>query len=372
MTTVSPEDEAVIAEAPPGGDEAGRGAPAPGAAELAEIEADALRLVEAATTLVGLDEALRGAVGRRSRFSAAYQQLGSLDGTARKPAGQRLNELRRRIESAAAARRELLASAARSARLAADRLDLTEVLPGPLEGHLHLVTRTREDLEDVFVGMGYEIAEGPEIESDWYNFQALNIPLDHPARSSDDTFFVEAGDPETVLLRTHTSPVQIHLLERGRLPLYAVVPGRAYRRDTPDATHLPVFHQLEGLVVDRGVTFADLAGTIDTFVHAIFGQTVRSRLRPGYFPFTEPSAEFDISCTICEGAGCRTCAFTGWIELGGCGMVHPAVFEATGVDPETWTGFAFGFGIDRLAIMRHGVADLRSFIENDVRFLTQF
>ncbi|MGC9962232.1 MAG: phenylalanine--tRNA ligase subunit alpha [Acidimicrobiales bacterium] len=343
------------------------------AAALEDIEAAAVARLGAATTLAELEEAEREAVGKRSRFSASYQQLRRMDDESeRKEAGRRLHELRTRLEAIADAKRQTLAAAARADRLAADRMDLTEVRPGPLAGHLHLVTQVREELEDVFVGMGYEIAEGPEVESDWYNFQALNIPLDHPARSSVDTFFVAAGEPETVLLRTHTSPVQIRLLERGRLPIYAVAPGRVYRRDTPDATHLPVFHQIEGLVVDHGVTFGDLAGTIDTFVQAIFGSDVRTRLRPAYFPFTEPSAEFEISCTICGGAGCRTCAQTGWIELGGCGMVNPAVFEAAGVDAEEWTGFAFGFGMDRLAIMRHGIADLRSFLENDVRFLQQF
>lgn len=343
-------------------------------AELAEIEADARAALEAAGSLDSLDEAERLALGRKSRFSNLYQQLGSLPPESKKEVGRRLHELRRRIEGLADERRDLIATAERAARLEADRLDLTEVLPAPLGGHLHLVTRVREQLEDVFVGMGYEIAEGPEVETDWYNFQALNIGPDHPARSSVDTFFLEAGpdEDEVFLLRTHTSPVQIRLLERGKLPIYAVVPGRVYRRDTPDATHLPVFHQLEGLVIDRDVTFGDLAGTIDTFVHALFGDDVSTRLRPGYFPFTEPSAEFEITCQICGGSGCRTCAMTGWIELGGCGMVHPAVLEATGVDPEEWSGFAFGFGVDRLAIMRHGIADLRSFVENDVRFLRQF
>jgi phenylalanyl-tRNA synthetase alpha chain len=340
--------------------------------ELGDVESEALLLIDTATTLEQLETAERDALGKRSRYSGYYQQLGRLAPERRKSAGRALHTLRRRIEQAVASRRGELADAARASRLAADRLDLSEVGPGPLAGHLHPVTQVREELENVFVGMGYEIAEGREVETDWYNFQALNIPLDHPARSSVDTFFLETAEPETVLLRTHTSPVQIHLLERRKLPIYAVVPGRVYRRDTPDATHLPVFHQLEALVVDHGVTFGDLAGTIDTFVRAIFGADVRSRLRPGYFPFTEPSAEFEISCTICDGAGCRTCSFTGWIELGGCGMVHPAVFEATGVDPEEWTGFAFGFGMDRLAIMRHGIADLRQFVENDVRFLEQF
>jgi phenylalanyl-tRNA synthetase alpha chain len=343
-------------------------------AELAEIEVEATAAIEAAATLGALDEAAREALGKRSRFSLVYQQLGRMAPEDRKVAGRRLHELRRRIEDRVAARKDVLEREERSARLAADRLDLTEVLPGELAGHLHLVTQVREQLEDVFVGMGYEIAEGPEIETDWYNFQALNIPPDHPARSSVDTFFVDLGDDagETYLLRTHTSPVQVHLLERGRLPIYAVVPGRVYRRDTPDATHLPAFHQLEGLVIDRSVTFGDLAGTIDTFVHAIFGDQASTRLRPAYFPFTEPSAEFEITCQICGGEGCRTCSMTGWIELGGCGMVHPAVLEATGVDAEEWTGFAFGFGIDRLAIMRHEIPDLRWMVENDVRFLRQF
>ena len=341
-------------------------------AELAEVEQEAIGRVEAAPDLVSLEEAVRDVLGRRSRFAGLYQQLRSFEPAYRREAGQRLLEMRGRIEAVIGARRDEHAAAERARRLAEDRLDLTETLRAPKPGHLHLVTRVREELEDIFIGMGYEVAEGGEVETDWYNFQALNIPLDHPARSSVDTFFVDLGAPETVLLRTHTSPVQIHLLERGKLPVYAVVPGRVYRRDTPDATHLPIFHQIEGLVVDRGVSFGDLAGTIDTFVHAIFGATVQSRLRPAYFPFTEPSAEFEVSCMICDGKGCRTCSGTGWIELGGCGMVHPAVFEATGVDPEEWTGFAFGFGIDRLAIMRHGIGDLRLLIENDVRFLEQF
>jgi phenylalanyl-tRNA synthetase alpha chain len=239
-------------------------------------------------------------------------------------------------------------------------------------GHLHLVTQVRDELEDVFLGMGYEIAEGPEVETDWYNFTALNMPRHHSARSIQDSLYLDIGDRETWLLRSQTSPVQIRLLERGILPIYAIAPGRVYRRDTPDARHLPVFHQIEGIVVDEGVTFSDLAGTVETFVKAIFGGDISARLRPAYFPFTEPSAEFEITCTICHGAGCRTCSNTGWIELGGCGMVHPSVFEATGVDPERWTGFAFGFGIDRIAFMRHEFEDLRSLIENDIRFLTQF
>jgi len=271
--------------------------------------------------------------------------------------------------------------AARAARLEGDRLALDEledlVTLAPLErGRRHLVTQTRDELEDVFVAMGFRIAEGPEVETDWYNFEALNIPPAHPARGMHDTMYVELGEAESVVLRTHTSPVQIRLMEAavatGTLPLHVVIPGRVYRRDTPDARHLAAFHQIEGLVVDRGITFADLAGVIETFTRAYFGPDIESRLRPGYFPFTEPSAEFEVTCTICRGAGCRTCSQTGWIELGGCGVLDPAVLAAVGIDGNEWSGFAFGFGIDRCAQMRHEVADMRALIENDTRFLEQF
>jgi phenylalanyl-tRNA synthetase alpha chain len=343
------------------------------AGEIAQLEAEATAALEGAADLAALDECERVAFrSKKSRFAEMYQKLGSTAPEERRVLGRLLNELRGRLEALADGRRAELAAAARIERLAADRLDLTEVLPRRLAGHLHLVTQAREALEDVFVGMGYEIAEGPEVETGWRNFEALNIPEDHPARSPLDTFYVDFGEPWSVLLRPHTSPVQIRLLQRGVLPIYAVAPGRTYRKDTPDSAHLPMFHQIEGLVVDRGVTFADLKGTIETFVRAVFGEGTRTRLRPAYFPFTEPSAEFEMSCVICGGDGCRTCSGVGWIELGGCGMVHPAVFEATGVDPEEWTGFAFGFGIDRIAFMRHGIADLRVMIENDVRFLGQF
>ena len=239
-------------------------------------------------------------------------------------------------------------------------------------GHLHLITQTRDRLEDVFVGMGFTVAEGPEVENDWYNFEALNIPEAHPARGMWDTLYVDLGDPETILLRTHTSPVQIRVMEKEPPPIYIVAPGRVYRQDTADASHLPVFNQIEGLVVDRGISFGDLAGTLEAFTTAYFGESIHSRLRPSYFPFTEPSAEYDINCVFCEGSGCRTCGQTGWLELGGCGMVHPNVFAAVGLDPEEWSGFAFGFGIERLALMRHGVDDIRELIVNDVRFLEQF
>src|SRR6202020_2714605 len=275
-----------------------------------------------------------------------------------------LQEMRASFEAQVSARRQVLAASERAAQIDADRLDLTEVIPAhvraPFErGHLHLVTQARDELEDVFVGMGFVVAEGPEAETDWYNFEALNIPPAHPARGMYDTMYLDVGEPETVLLRTHTSPVQIHLMEgavrEDSLPIHAVMPGKCFRLDTPDARHLPVFNQIEGLVVDRGITFGDLAGTIQAFTEAYFGPGMRSRLRPAYFPFTEPSAEYEITCTVCLGEGCRTCSHTGWIELGGCGMVDPAVFAAVGIDADVWSGFAFGFGIDRLAQMRHAI-----------------
>ena len=320
-------------------------------------------------------------LGKRSALTRAHRKLGGLSPDARKEAGQRLNDVRTRLESLTEARRAELAVSERSDALRADRLDLSEVIPeavrsAPARGHLHLVTQARAELEDVFVSMGFTVAEGPEAESDWYNFEALNIPPAHPARGMYDTLYLDIGEPETVLLRTHTSPVQIQLMEKAvrdrTLPIHAVMPGKCFRLDTPDARHLPVFNQIEGLVVDRDITFGDLAGTIQIFTEAYFGAGIQSRLRPAYFPFTEPSAEYEITCTLCLGEGCRTCSHTGWIELGGCGMVDPAVFAAVGIDWSEWSGFAFGFGIDRLAQMRHAIPDMRSFMENDIRFLSQF
>jgi phenylalanyl-tRNA synthetase alpha chain len=337
--------------------------------------------IAAAPTTDALAQVETELFGKRSALSGAHRAVGALDPEQRKEAGRRLHEVRADLESQLATRRAALADGERAELLVADRLDLTEVIAdqvrSPLSrGHLHLVSQTRDELEDVFVGMGFEVAEGPEAETDWYNFEALNMPPAHPARGTFDTMYLDIGEPETVLLRTHTSPVQIHLMEEAvrndTLPIHAVMPGKCFRLDTPDATHLPVFNQIEGLVVDRGITFGDLAGTIQTFTSAYFGEGMRSRLRPAYFPFTEPSAEFEITCAICRGEGCRTCSNIGWVELGGCGMVDPAVFAAVGIDPDVWSGFAFGFGIDRLALIRHEIPDLRLFMENDIRFLSQF
>jgi phenylalanyl-tRNA synthetase alpha chain len=349
--------------------------------DIEAIASEGERAIAAAASTDALSEVETALLGKRSTLTRAHRTLGSLSPEDRKEAGRRINEVRERLVGRVADRRAELARAERAQALQADRLDLTEVIPAtvlapPSRGHLHLVTQARAELEDAFVGMGFTVAEGPEAESDWYNFEALNIPPSHPSRDMYDTMYLEVGEPETVLLRTHTSPVQIHLMESavrdGTLPIHAVMPGKCFRLDTPDATHLPVFNQIEGLVVDRDITFGDLAGTIQLFTEAYFGPGMQSRLRPAYFPFTEPSAEFEITCTICLGEGCRTCSHTGWIELGGCGMVDPAVFIAVGIDPAEWSGFAFGFGIDRLAQMRHEVPDMRSFVENDIRFLSQF
>ena len=306
----------------------------------------------------------RELLGRRSLFSEAKRRLAELDAADRAAAGRRLNEARARVDALVAAARDRLAASDRAERYAAERLDLTERLPqiAPLRrGHFHPVTQARDRLEDVFVGMGYTVAEGPEVESAWYNFEALNIPEWHPARGEFDTIFVDLGQPEEVMLRSHTSPVQIRVMETREPPIYIVAPGRTFRTDTADATHLPAFNQIEGLAVDRSITLGDLAGTIDEFVRALFGREVKARLRPSYFPFTEPSAEFDISRP--DGS---------WLELGGCGMVHPNVLRNCGIDPDQWQGFAFGFGIDRLAVMRHGIDDIREFVINDARFLSQF
>jgi len=357
------------------------GGSAGGPVDLDALEAQGAAQLAGAATLEALEGAVTAVLGKRAPLTGAKRMLGGLDPERRSEVGRQLNEVRAHLEAQAAARRQELAVAERAARLAADRLDLTEVITDDVvapvrRGHLHLVTTTRKALEDVFVAMGFTVAEGNESETDWYNFGALNMPPAHPARGMYDTMYLSLGRPETVLLRTHTSPVQIHLMEAavaaGSLPIHAVMPGKCFRLDTPDARHLPVFHQIEGLVVDRGMTFANLAGTIETFTTAYFGADIHSRLRPAYFPFTEPSAEYEITCTICRGAGCRTCSGTGWIELGGAGMVDPAVFDAVGIDPSIWSGFAFGFGIDRCAQMRHSISDMRFLIENDVRFIDQF
>ncbi len=325
------------------------------------------------------EEALRATEGRflakGGEIALLSRSLGRLSQDDRREAGSALQAFRARVTETLSTQRRYLESLASLERERQERYDLTEDLVRERRaavGALNVVTQTRYALEDLFVGMGFSIETGPEVESEWYNFEALNVAKYHPARDAQDSFFLELGEPGSVVLRTQTSPVQIRLLERGVLPIYAVIPGKVFRRDTPDARHTPSFHQIEGLVVDEHITFQDLAGTVSGFTKAYFGQEISARLRPAYFPFTEPSAEFEITCTICLGSGCRTCSGVGWIELGGCGMVHPNVFRSVGVDPERWSGFAFGFGIERLAQMKHGLADMRVLLDNDLRFLSQF
>ncbi|MDH4144130.1 MAG: phenylalanine--tRNA ligase subunit alpha [Acidimicrobiia bacterium] len=324
-------------------------------------QTDAVASIGAAETFDGLAAAEADAVGRNSALLALRKSLGGLDADQRRTVGQAVNAAMAAVTAAVEARRAGLAAAERERRLEAERLDLTEVVPRRRLGHVHPVSRAWEHLEDVFVGMGFTVSEGPEVETEWYNFGALNFPDGHPARDSFDSLWVDWGRPGSTLLRTHTSPVQIRAMRSASPPIYTICPGRVFRQDTPDATHMPVFHQIEGLVVDRGISMADLAGTLEAFTKAYFGGEFTSRLRPSYFPFTEPSAEFDI--LMPDGS---------WMELGGCGMVHPNVLRAGGIDPEEWSGFAFGFGIDRMALSRNGVDDLREFFAGDLRVLTQF
>ncbi len=331
---------------------------APAADPVAEIDAllrDFEDEAEAVRDAATLEEVRARYVGRkRGRLTAVFDGLRDVAPERRGTVGRAANEARQQVEARLEALADDLAVAETST--AAAPADVT--LPGrPVgRGSLHPITQTLLEIESVFSRMGYQIVEGPEVEHDWYNFEALNIPRDHPARDIQDTLYLN----DDWLLRTHTSPVQIRTMERQEPPLAIIVPGRVYRRDTPDATHTPSFVQCEGLVVDRNITMADLKGTLDHFAKALLGSQTRTRLRPGYFPFTEPSAELDAN------------AGSGWIEMLGCGMVHPAVFEAVGYDPQVWQGFAFGMGIDRIAALRHGIDDIRVFYENDVRFLRQF
>jgi phenylalanyl-tRNA synthetase alpha chain len=341
-------------------------APTPEQEQLSTALAAGLVSISEATSVDDLRTVVSALTGKKGSLAAVKSSLGKVsDAEARKQLGQEVNQAFTAIGQAAEVRERALVAAHIATRVENERLDITELALSSQatqrRGRLHLVTQATERLEDVFIGLGFQIAEGPEVESDFYNFEALNMPPSHPARSMWDTLFVEADPEGSVVLRTHTSPVQIRVMQEWPPPIYAVMPGRVFRRDTPDATHMPVFHQIEGLVIDRGVTFADLAGTIESFTKAFFGEGFTSRLRPSYFPFTEPSAEFDIRRP--DGS---------WIELGGCGMVHPHVLRAGGLDPDEWSGFAFGFGIDRMAKERHGVADLRDMYSNDVRFLEQF
>jgi phenylalanyl-tRNA synthetase alpha chain len=335
--------------------------------DLATLLRQALDEVAASNTLAALDEVRVRWLGKKGAFTDQLKALGALPAADRPTVGARINEAKQQFEAAVETAREDLSRAAVEAELAAGRIDVTLPGRGESRGGIHPVTRARLRIERIFRDSGFEVATGPEIEDDFHNFEALNIPADHPARAMHDTFYF----PDGRLLRTHTSPVQIRELRKGRLPLAMIMPGRVYRVDY-DMTHSPMFHQVEGLVVDEGVNFANLKAVLQGFLRAFFEKDLRMRLRPSYFPFTEPSAEVDMSCVFCDGAGCRVCKHTGWLEIAGCGMVHPNVFAAAGVDAGRWTGYAFGMGIERLAMLRYGVSDLRLFYESDLRFLRQF
>jgi len=345
---------------------------------LEELGAEAEAAVAATGAASQLEDVRVRYLGRRSELTATLRSIGDLPAEERGAVGQAANAVRVRLEQMIAARGAALEAAELEHRLEQDRVDVT--LPGdpPFPtGHLHLVSEIRRELEDVFVGLGFAVLEGPEVEYEYYNFTALNHPPSHPARLPQDTFYLS----DRVLLRTHTSPMQVRAMEAGEPPIYVVVPGRVYRPDTPDATHVPMFHQLEGLAIDEDITLADLRGVLLEFARAVFGSSREVRLRPGYFPFTEPSVEVDVSCFVCDGTGavgferCPTCKGEAWIEILGAGMVDPNVLgyvEEAGYDPERVQGFAFGMGIERIAMLKYGVPDLRMLWENDVRLLEQF
>ena len=335
--------------------------------DLTALTGQALAEVAACGDLTALEDARVRWLGKKGTLTEQLKSLGALSAAERPAAGARINQAKQDVQAALEARRAQLERAAIERQLAGGRIDVTLPGRGEAPGGLHPVTKARLRIETLFRRAGFEVAAGPEIEDDFHNFEALNIPANHPARALHDTFYF----PDGRLLRTHTSPVQIRaLLERGA-PLAIIAPGRVYRCDS-DMTHSPMFHQLEGLAVGEQVSFANMKAVLHGFLQAFFEKDLAMRLRPSYFPFTEPSAEVDMSCVFCDGRGCRTCKHTGWLEISGCGMVHPNVLRACGIDPERFSGYAFGAGIDRLAMLRYGVNDLRLFFENDLRFLTQF
>ncbi len=341
------------------------------ASQLERARDEGLARIDQATDLATLEEARVRVLGRKAPLSRARSSLRDLSDEERRSMGRLANEVQSAIEAAIEAKRRVFEEGELERRWERERIDVT--LPGdaPAVGELHPLTKTTWELVDIFLGLGYRVVEGPEAELSFYNFDALNTPPEHPSRSPQDTFYIE-GTGEEVCLRTQTSPVQARALETQEPPLYIVVPGRCYRRDEQDATHLIGFTQMEGLAVDEGITMGDLKGTLSTFAREVFGSELDVRLRPHYFPFTEPSAEMDVQCFVCRGSGCRVCKGEGWIEILGCGMVHPFLLERVGIDTERYTGFAFGMGPERIAALAHGVADIRSFYENDIRFLAQF
>ena len=336
--------------------------------KLEEIKAAAISVLQSASDIDALEEARIKFLGKKGELTAVLKGMGALSAEERPKIGALANEIRAQVEGQIESKKAEIAAKLEEAKLAAEVIDVT--MPGKSQerGELHPLTKVMNNIKDTFIGMGFEIADGPEVELDYYNFEALNIPPNHPARDTQDTFYIS----DNVVLRTQTSGMQVRVMEKTKPPIRIIAPGKVYRSDAVDATHSPVFHQIEGLVVDKGVTMADLKGTLEMFIHRLYGNETKVRFRPHHFPFTEPSAELDISCFKCGGKGCGMCKGEGWIEILGCGMVHPKVLANCGIDPEVYSGFAFGIGLERIAMGKYDINDLRLFFENDLRFLKQF
>lgn len=336
--------------------------------KISAIRAAVEEKLAVAGTMEQLEELRVAYLGKKGELTLLLRGMGALSAEERPVMGQLVNEVRALLESEIQTRSEQLKKEQMLAQLQNEKIDVT--MPGTRQtvGNRHPLTIALDEIKDLFISMGFSIAEGPEIETDYYNFEALNLPPNHPARDTQDTFYIT----ENILLRTQTSPMQVRVMEKQEPPIRVIAPGRVFRADEVDATHSPVFHQIEGLVVDKGITMGDLKGTLDIFAKKMFGPDCKTRFRPHHFPFTEPSAEMDVSCFSCGGKGCRTCKGEGWIEVLGCGMVHPKVLRNCNIDPDVYSGFAFGMGLERIVMTRYGVSDLRLFFENDIRFLNQF
>jgi len=336
--------------------------------KLAQIKEQALAQIQASDALEKLNEVRVNILGKKGELTSVLKSMKDVAPEDRPKVGQMVNEVREEIERVLEEAKTKMEAKIREAVMAKETIDVTLPAKKNNVGHRHPNTIALDEVERIFVGMGYEVVEGPEVEYDYYNFEALNIPADHPAKDEQDTFYV-SGD---ILLRTQTSPVQVREMEKGKLPIRMIAPGRVFRSDEVDATHSPSFHQIEGMVVDKNITFADLKGTLAQFAKEMFGEDTKVKFRPHHFPFTEPSAEMDMSCFKCGGTGCRFCKGSGWIEILGCGMVHPKVLKMSGIDPEVYSGFALGMGLERVVMRRYNIDDIRLFYENDIRFLQQF
>ena len=336
--------------------------------KLEKLRADALTEIDSADGLDNLNDLRVKLLGKKGELTALLKSMKEIPPEERPAFGQLVNDARAAIEAKLEARKKRLSDRLLMERIKEETIDVTLPSDRRIIGHSHPNTIVLDQVEEIFIGMGYEVVEGPEIEFDYYNFEALNIPANHPAKDEQDTFYIN----DKIVLRTQTSPVQVRVMERGKLPIRMIAPGRVFRSDEVDATHSPSFHQIEGMVIDKHITFADLKGTLAEFARKLFGEDTRVKFRPHHFPFTEPSAEMDVSCFKCGGKGCRFCRGEGWIEILGCGMVHPKVLKMSGIDPEKYSGFAFGIGLERITLLKYEIDDMRLLYENDLRFLNQF